>query len=233
MNNYANNYDDETSIDLLEILGAFRKYYRLLLVLTILFGAISGAATKFLVQPTYASSATIFLTPTVGAQGNVDFSSLNSNQKLVNNVMSLLTQENIMAEVVKGTSLETVADVRNVLSITNKTDTELVTIRATTHDAKLSKDIVTITVNTFIDTMQENLNLRNIEIVDKPKLSYKKVGPNVKKNTLIGAALGLVLGMLYVMYKVLTDNRLKSKEEAEKYLGIPVFCELPILDNNL
>ena len=233
MNNYSNEYDDEITIDLWEVLGALKKYYRLLLILTFLFGAVTACVTIFFIQPTYASSATIFLTPTVGTEGNVDYTSLSSNQKLVNNVMSLMTQENIMTEVVKHTELQTTSDVRSVLSVTNKKDTELVTVRAVTHDAKLSKDIVTITVNTFIDTMQENLNLRNIEIVDKPKLSYKKVGPSLKKNTAIGATLGFCLGIAYVLLKVLTDNRLKSKEEAEKYLGIPVFCELPIMDNNL
>ncbi len=229
----TNNYNEDIEIDLLEIFNAFKKYHRLLIVLTLFFGVVTAVVTKFFIQPTYSSSATIFLTPTVGSEGNVDFTSLNSNQKLVNNVMSLMTQENIMTEVVRGTNMETTADVRKVLSVTNKTDTELVTVTATTHDAKLSKDIVSITVNTFIDTMQENLNLRNIEIVNKPKLSYKKVGPSVRKNTVIGAALGLVLGMAYAVLKVLTDNRLKSKEDAEKYLGIPVFCELPVMDRNL
>lgn len=229
----TNNYNEEVEIDLLEVFNAVKRYYRLLIVLTLFFGVVTGIVTKFFIQPTYSSSATIFLTPTVGTEGNVDYTSLNSNQKLVNNVMSLMTQENIMTEVVKGTELQTTADVRKVLSVTNKTDTELVTVTATTHDAKLSKDVVSITVNTFINTMQKNLNLRNIEIVNKPKLSYKKVGPSLRKNTLIGAAAGFVLGLAYVLFKVLTDNRLKSKEDAEKYLGIPVFCELPVMDKNL
>lgn len=232
MNN-TNNYNEDVEIDLLEVFNAVKKYYRLLMVLTLFFAVVTGIVTKFFIQPTYSSSATIFLTPTVGTEGNVDYTSLSSNQKLVNNVMSLMTQENIMTEVVKGTELQTTADVRKVLNVTNKTDTELVTVTATTHDAKLSKDVVSITVNTFIDTMQENLNLRNIEIVNKPKLNYKKVGPSLKKNTAIGAAIGLSLGLAYVLFKVLTDNRLKSKEDAEKYLGIPVFCELPVMDKNL
>lgn len=229
----TNNYNDEVEIDLLEIFNAIKKYYRVIIILTLFFGVVTGIVTKFFIQPTYSSSATIFLTPTVGVEGNVDYTSLNSNQKLVNNVMSLLTQENIMTEVVKGTELQTTSEVRDVLSVTNKMDTELVTVTATTHDAKLSKDIVSITVNTFIDTMQENLNLKNIEIVNKPKLSYKKVGPSLKKNIAIGAAFGLILGLGYAVLKVLTDNRLKSKDEAEKYLGIPVFCELPVMDKNL
>lgn len=96
-------------------------------------------------------------------------------------------------------------------------------------DPKLSKNIVNSTVNVFIDTMQENLNLKNIEIVDKAKLSYEPSGPNVKKNILMGAVAGFVMDALIVVLKVLTNTKLKSKEEAEKYLKLPVFCELPVI----
>ena len=81
--------------------------------------------------------------------------------------------------------------------------------------------------DTFIKTMQKNLNVRNIEIVDKAKLSYVPSGPNAKKNGVLAAAVGFVLGAGYAILRYLLDNRLRNKEEAEKYLGIPVFCEFP------
>ena len=77
--------------------------------------------------------------------------------------------------------------------------------------------------------MQKNLNVSNIEIVDKAKLSYVPSGPNVKKNTMIAGVVGLVVGFSYAALRFLFDNRLRTKEEAEKYLGIPVFCEIPEL----
>ena len=103
------------------------------------------------------------------------------------------------------------------------------TEQATTTDPKLSKDIANGTVDTFIETMQKNLNVRNIEIVDKAKLSYVPSGPNAKKNGVLAAAVGFVLGAGYAVLRYLLDNRLRTKEEAEKYLGIPVFCEIPEL----
>lgn len=48
-----------------------------------------------------------------------------------------------------------------------------------------------------------------------------------KKNTLLATMVGFVLGCGYAVLKFLLDNRLRTKEEAEKYLGIPVFAELP------
>ena len=221
--------NEDVEIDLVEIWQVIRKQFGLLVVIVILCAILAGVISKFFIAPKYTSSSTIFLTPSISESGVVDFTSQNSNEKLVNNVMALLVQDNILSEVAKQTGMESIEELRNQIEVSNDTNTTLVKVEATTLDPKLSKNIVNSMVNVFIDTMQENLNLKNIEIVDKAKLSYEPSGPNVKKNILIGAAAGFVIDALIVVLKVLTNTRLKSKEEAEKYLNLPVFCELPVI----
>ena len=221
--------NEDVEIDLVEIWQVIKKQFGLLVVIVILCAILAGVISKFFIAPKYTSSSTIFLTPSISETGVVDYTSQNSNEKLVNNVMALLVQDNILSEVAKQTGMESVEDLRNQIKVSNDTNTTLVKVEATTLDPKLSKNIVNSTVNVFIDTMQENLNLKNIEIVDKAKLSYEPSGPNVKKNILIGAAAGFVIDALIVVLKVLTNTKLKSKEEAEKYLKLPVFCELPVI----
>ena len=221
--------NEDVEIDLVEIWQVIKKQFGLLVVIVILCAILAGVISKFFIAPKYTSSSTIFLTPSISETGVVDYTSQNSNEKLVNNVMALLVQDNILSEVAKQTGMESVEDLRNQIKVSNDTNTTLVKVEATTLDPKLSKNIVNSTVNVFIDTMQENLNLKNIEIVDKAKLSYEPSGPNIKKNILIGAAAGFVIDALIVVLKVLTNTKLKSKEEAEKYLKLPVFCELPVI----
>ena len=221
--------NEDVEIDLVEIWQVIKKQFGLLVVIVILCAILAGVISKFFIAPKYTSSSTIFLTPSISESGVVDFTSQNSNEKLVNNVMALLVQDNILSEVAKQTGMESIEELRDQIEVSNDTNTTLVKVEATTLDPKLSKNIVNSTVNVFIDTMQENLNLKNIEIVDKAKLSYEPSGPNIKKNILIGAAAGFVIDALIVVLKVLTNTRLKSKEEAEKYLNLPVFCELPVI----
>ena len=221
--------NEDVEIDLVEIWQVIKKQFGLLVVIVILCAILAGVISKFFIAPKYTSSSTIFLTPSISESGVVDFTSQNSNEKLVNNVMALLVQDNILSEVAKQTGMESIEELRDQIEVSNDTNTTLVKVEATTLDPKLSKNIVNSMVNVFIDTMQENLNLKNIEIVDKAKLSYEPSGPNIKKNILIGAAAGFVIDALIVVLKVLTNTRLKSKEEAEKYLNLPVFCELPVI----
>lgn len=216
-------------IDLLELFRAILKHIKLIIVLCILFGVGGFFGTKLLISPTYTACTSIYLTPQISESGALDYNSQIANSKLVTNAVNLLTQNNIMSEVAKDVGLESAESVKNLVSVTNESNTEIITISATTTDPKLSKDIANDTVSTFIRTMQKNLNVRNIEVVDKAKLSYIPSGPNVKKNTMMAGAVGLVVGVGYAVLKFLLDNRLRTKEETEKYLGIPVFCEIPEL----
>lgn len=221
--------DDEDVIDLLELFRAILKHIKLIIVLCILFGVGGFFGTKLLIAPTYTASTSIYLTPQISESGSLDYNSQMANSKLVTNALNLLTQNNIMSEVAKDVGLESAESVKKLVSVSNESNTEIITISATTTDPKLSKDIANDTVSTFIRTMQKNLNVRNIEVVDKAKLSYIPSGPNVKKNTLLATMVGFVLGCGYATLRFLFDNRLRTKEEAEKYLGIPVFCEIPEL----
>ena len=200
----SNDLNEMEEIDLLELFRAVLKYIKLIIVLCILFGVGGFFGTKLLIAQM-------------------------ANSKLVTNAVNLLTQNNIMSEVAKDVGMENAASVKKCITVTNEANTEIITITATTTDPKLSKNIANGTVSTFTKTMQKNLNVRNIEVVDKAKLSYVPSGPNIKKNTMLATLVGGVIGVGYAVLKFLFDNRLRTKEEAEKYLGIPVFCEIPEL----
>ena len=225
----SNDLNEMEEIDLLELFRAVLKYIKLIIVLCIVFGLGGFLGTKFLITPTYTASTSIYLTPQVSESGSLDYNSQMANSKLVTNVVNLMTQNNVMSEVAKDVGMENAASVKKCITVTNESNTEIITITATTTDPKLSKDIANDTVSTFTKTMQKNLNVRNIEVVDRAKLSYVPSGPNIKKNTMLAAMVGFVLGVGYAVLRFLFDNRLRTKEEAEKYLGIPVFCEIPEL----
>ena len=225
----SNDLNEMEDIDLLELFRAVLKYIKLIIALCVVFGLGGFLVTKFLITPTYTASTSIYLTPQISESGSLDYNSQMANSKLVTNAVNLLTQNNIMSEVAKDVGMENAESVKKCITVTNEANTEIITITATTTDPKLSKDIANGTVSTFTKTMQKNLNVRNIEVVDKAKLSYVPSGPNIKKNTMLATLVGGVIGVGYAVLRFLFDNRLRTKEEAEKYLGIPVFCEIPEL----
>ena len=109
-------------------------------------GILAAGATALFTRPVYSSSATLFLTPVVNESGSIDYDSQLANTKLVNNVILLMTQDNIMSSVAKDVGMKNAEDVRRTLKVSNAPNTELIVITCTTGDAKLSKDIAVSTV---------------------------------------------------------------------------------------
>ena len=53
--------DDEIEIDLLELLGEFRRKIWIILGIIILFGGVSGAFSAFVLTPQYKSTAMVYI----------------------------------------------------------------------------------------------------------------------------------------------------------------------------
>lgn len=229
---YPNQQNEEISIDLMELLRSLKKNLKWIVSLTLIFGICGYFFTKAFIPLTYTSSTTIYLTPQINDSGEADYSSQMANSKLVTNVVNLMIQNNILSEVAKEVGLKSPSQVRNMLSIENQTDTEIIKVSATSTDPKLSKEVASTTVNVFIERMQKNLNVRNIEIVDKAKLSYEPSGPNARRNAEKAALVGLILSFIISFLKMIFDRRLHNKEDAEDYLKIPVFCEIPDFEHD-
>lgn len=78
------------------------------------------------------------------------------------------------------------------------------------------------------------VGVNNITIIDKAKISRVPVKPNLVLNLLIGVALGLVCGIGLALMLDHLDDTIKSPEEMEKLLGLPVLGIIPntkIVDN--
>ena len=72
----------------------------------------------------------------------------------------------------------------------------------------------------------------NIRIVDLATVPVKPLKPDLNKNLLVSASLGLVLGVLLILLLEHLDDSYKSNDEVEKETGRPVLGSLPFIDQS-
>ena len=77
------------------------------------------------------------------------------------------------------------------------------------------------------ETITDSLPQDSIIIVDDPVLSESPVSPNVRLNLMLGAAVGLLFGIGIAFFLEYLDTSVKSLEDVERYLQVPVLAVIP------
>ncbi len=231
--------DDEIVIDLGRIFLELKKYWKFIVGIAAICGLLMFILSAFIMTPMYESKARVYLKPEMREDAaGIDSSSISANSMMVNNYMAMMKGDTLMknvAKIVEGEYAEKAKEdiniskdyVKNVLAISNEANTEIITISATTDDPVLSQMIVKHTLDEFSVQVTEALNIKNILVIDKASKNKKPVSPSIGKNTVLGVLAGLIIALGLVALKVITDKRLRTKEEAENYLGIPVLATIP------
>ena len=220
-----NQNDEEIEINLGELFQLLKKNIKMIFLSMLVGTLLLGVLTVFVINKKYESTSRLFLKPDV-SEGIADYSQINSNNLMVNNYVEMLKGNNIQSQVAKDLKIEP-EQVNQYLTVSNEANTQIISITAKTNDAKLSKDIVDTTVDTFTQIARETLNVNNITVVDEAKIATDPVSPSLKLNLLIGAFIGSFISIGYLFIKFMLDTHIHNKEEAEKYLGIPMLGSIP------
>ncbi|WP_241147119.1 Wzz/FepE/Etk N-terminal domain-containing protein [Massilimicrobiota sp. An142] len=221
--------DEEIEINLGELFAVLKSQYKLIVISILVMTIIAGIVTTFFISRKYQSTASIYPKPEV-SEGIVDYTQINANNLMVNNYIEMLKGNNIQSQVAETLEITT-AQVSSSVSISNQTNTQIISISATTTDPQLSKDIVDELVSTFKKEAKDTLNINNISTIDQAQLATTPVSPNLKMNLIIGALIGAFLSVGYIFIKFMLDTHIHNREEAEKYLGIPCLGSIPYFDN--
>lgn len=220
--------NEELEIDFGELFKVLKKNILLVLVISVLCAVIGLVSSMFLINKKYSSEATIYITPKVTEQGTIDYNSIQTNSRMVNNYMEILKGETILAKVADQVGMESYEEVLDTLEVSNPENTELISVSSETTDPELSQQIVSLVISTFTEDMMDILNLNNVTIINDAKVNENPVSPSVPKYTILGLAVGLVISCGYVFITFLFDKRLRTREEAENFLGVPVLATVPL-----
>lgn len=208
-NDYMN---DEMEIDLIELLKDIIKNRMFIVKISLLCGVVVFGVSKFILPKSYISNTDITIIP---AGTSLDYTSYLTGSKVLNGVSNRIDFE--MAALAE--SIEVTRDSNNTYNYN---------IKATTNNPKLSYRIVKNVVNEFKKSMISELNLSSVTTMNEPQINTTPVSPNVKKNTLIGTFIGLVISVGIVVLRFLFDKHLRNAEEAEMFLGVDVLAEIPL-----
>lgn len=213
-------------IDLLELFQLLMDNLFLIIGLSVIGLILAFAYTTFLVKPTYSSESTVFIQPTV-KENQVSASDLTTNQKLTATYTQIAKSNKVLDQVWPSFRTElTKKQISSALTIKSIGDTQIISFSAITNDPRLSMNLVNNVVEIFMLEVKDIMEINNLTVLDRGQLNEDRVGPNRTLNVVIGTMLGFMLGIGIALLKMMLNRSVKTRNDAEKLLNLPVLGEI-------
>ena len=227
----ANTRTDDYIIDLGKMWNIFRRNFLKIMAVVLIFGLAAYAGTSFLIEKTYKATASVIIVSNEDSTQGVTYSDVQLSQKLTSTYSRILTSETVGEKVIKNLGLDkegwTAETYKSAVNVSSSSNTEVLDVSVTTKDPETSAKVANEAVNVFSNQVYDIMNVRNVTVLDKAKIPVKPSGPNVVRNTMLGVALGILLGAVYVVIASFADTKVKTEAEVKEVLGYPVIGLIP------
>jgi len=215
-----------------------RKRWLLIIALPLIAALTSGIISFYIIKPVYQASTTLI----VGKKAEdisqallgqiLDYNVLQANLQLAKTYGEIAKSRTVEQNVIEKLNLGlTVTELDNQVLINPVKNTEILEIQVQNTDPQLAASIANTMAEEFSAAVVEIKKVDSVSIVDEAVAPANPVKPNKMLNILIALLVGLMAaGGLAFLLEYL-DNTIKTSEEAENILGIPVLGLIPLYDN--
>jgi capsular polysaccharide biosynthesis protein len=215
-------------IDLKEMLSYFWNK-KILIIILMVVGLVGGIlySTNFQ-KPLYKSYTTILLTKEAD-KTTIDSTTLALNKNLVDTYREIIKSRNVLGKVKINLDLDyTVDELMKNVTVESVNDTEIIKIIVIDPDKKTSMKIANEIADVFKTEVVKLYSIQNIGIIDEAELAEKPYNISLLKTGAITTGAGLLLGLGIVFVIFYFDTSIKSAEEVERKLGLPVIGTIPM-----
>lgn len=222
-----NEKENEIEIDLKQIFAVIIGKLPIIIVVMILGGMIAFAYSRFLVKPVYESTTKVhILNNTEG--NNITSSDLQAGAFFAKDYKEIVKSAPVMEQVIEELSLDAnIEQLRSLITVDVIADTRILTISVKNTDPYMAKKIADSVREVSKDTIVNIMDIKSINTVEEGNLPLTPVTPDIVKNTIIGAFLGMLLTVAAVVLKFMLDDTIKTPDDVEKYLELSVLATIP------
>jgi len=226
----TNKQNDEIEIDIRQIAGVILHNIVIIIAAGIIVGILALLTSKLILKPIYESSTKLYI---INRQSDAatTYSDIQSSTQLTKDYKILITSRTVTEQVISELNLDMTSDqLANSITVNTPTDTRILEITIENQDQYKAKEIADKVAQISSDRICKIMQIEDVNIVDQANFPTAPVSPNVKKNTLIGGILGILLAAAFVIIRFLMNDTVRSSEDIEKYFGISTLALIPIAD---
>ena len=212
-------------LDLKELISMFLEKKLLIILVVIIFALMGAIYTLKFVTPIYQSTTSLVLAQ-IASDNSEESNSITSsdialNSNLIDNYRVIAKSKSVAQEVINNLNLDTPVDIlRNRISVTTESDSEVIKITVADEDPELACKITTEVAEIFMGKVETIYKVNNITVLDKAEIETTPSNINLTKNIVIFAFVGGILVAGYILLINMLDTTVKTdnlKKSNKKY----------------
>ena len=195
----------------------------LIIILSVL--VVGSIYSILLKTPMYKSNSTVVL---VSDNSNYSSSDVSLNKSLVATYSEIVKSRRVVEQVIKNLSLDcSVADLQSRITVSSISNTEIIKVMVEDKDRSIAADATNEVVKVFTEEIKTIYQLQNVSVVDVAEEVQSPYNVNILKDLIIYILVGVVVAAALVFVMYYFDTTIKSAEEIEERLGLPIFGVIP------
>lgn len=217
-------------MELREIFEIIRKRFNIIVLITLAAVSLSAVFSFIVLDDVYETYTTLMVSKASerGQTVDIQYSDIQLNQKLVKTYSTIVSSNKVVDRVISDLNIDkTPGEIKNKLNVTSIGDTEIIKISVEDKDKEFAAELANATANVFMDVVVETMKMDNVQVIDEAKVPERPVKPRPMLNIAISAVLGVMLGFGVIFLYEYLDNTMKTPEDIETHLGVPVLGTIP------
>ncbi len=217
-------------IDLVEVFHLLLHKWKLLFVALLVGSVLGGAYCSFLLETTYRAEASLYIT---SSESLLSFSELQLSSALTEDYAYIIKSRTVLERVIDELGLDMgYKQLGDLVGVTNPDSSHVISITVTTSDPEMSRNIANSLLNVSVEQINQIVGNGMPSVIDESVIrAVVTQKPSMAKNIVLGAMLGFVLVAGILIVRMLMDTTIKSEDDVERYLGVPLLSSIPYAKN--
>ena len=218
--------EEQTEIDLVELFFVLLSHWKSLLLCSLIGAVLLGAFHIKMVKPVYTATTELYIT---SSDSVISLSDLQLGSALTSDYQSIITSRSVLNKVIEDLQLDTdYKGLSKLISVSNPTGTHIIRTRVSTSDLTLSRDIANDLLIVSIERIYQIVGSNEPTVIDYSQAeAVEDATPGILRNFAIGAVVGFVLVAAVLTVRMIMNSTLKTEDDVEKYLQLPVLSAVP------
>ena len=214
-------------LDVFELFAYYRVHLLKIITVFLVCAVLSALISKIAITPKYTATSKMYMVSS-STQSVVDLTDLNVGTSISSDYIELLKARPVIESVIEDEKLTySYKEVLKMLKLSVVKDTRIVQINVTSPDAKEAMKIANAIAKKGAKELPKLMETPAPHVVEYAVIPVIPSSPNIVKNSLLGALIGLFLALFILTLLFMADDTIKTSEDIEREFGVMPLSVIP------